>query len=112
MIDFITRFHAEEDCCGGSDCDCESDEDMLLEIIDSETGERFQFYLADEFEHAGEDYGVLVTTDDENPEYVIGRMVVDEDGEHYVETLEDGEDEAVYEAYEALLAEAFEGEDD
>lgn len=123
MLEFL-RYYAPCDCCCGHNhdhhhdhdhdhdhcChdDMELEEDPIIEIVDPDTGEKFEFYYTDEFEHEDKNYAVLVTMDEENPSYVIGRIVEGEDGESYIETLDDEEGEAVYEAYEKLLAEYFE----
>lgn len=121
MNQWMKRFRAADDCaCGeGEDCCCGhlhdeelTEEDSIIEIEDPETGEKFSFEYADEFEFEGENYCVLVTLDEENPEYVIGRIVEGEDGDSYIETLDEDHSDAVYEAYEALLEEYFDDEDD
>lgn len=99
------------DCCHDHEEDL-FDEESMIEIVDPESGETYQFYYADEFEHEGENYCVLVTDDEESPEYVIGRLVEDENGESFVETLGEDEGDAVYDAYEAILAEEFEGDEE
>lgn len=120
MKHWQSRFWDAEKGCGcgeGEDCTHEHseelfDENSMIEIVDPESGETYQFYYADEFELDGENYCVLVTDDEENPEYVIGRLVEDESGESFVETLGEGEDDAVYDAYEAILAEEFDEDED
>lgn len=118
MNDFLKKLWSEDHGSCGCGCGCdhyhehEEEDDPVLEIVDPETGEKFNFYFADEFEFEGNDYCVLVTMDEENPEYVIGRMVEDEKGESFVETLSDDENDAVYRAYEELLEEYFEEEEE
>lgn len=113
-------WHAEDDACscgqeGCPGCDHEEDfddgdeawdnEDTLIEIEDMESGETFEFQLADEFEHDGEMYCVLIEDKEDADEYYIGRMVEDEDGDFYVETLEEDRVDEIYDAYEQLLDE-------
>lgn len=90
------------------DEDDESDEDVMIEIVDPETDEIYQFYLGDEFDYQDDLYYVLVTVDDD-PVFVIAR-VVEQDGEIYIETLEDEENEEIYEVYDKILEEIFEDE--
>lgn len=118
MFEYLKKYYSEDNGCDcGGDCHCEEsnnieEEDPMIEIVDPDTGETFTFYFADEFEHEDKQYCVLVTDDEENPEYVIGRMVEDEDGESYIETLGEEEDDAVYDAYEEILAESFDNEEE
>ncbi|NLM19676.1 MAG: hypothetical protein GX217_06600 [Clostridiaceae bacterium] len=87
----------------------EFEEDMMIEIVDPETNEVYQFYLGDEFDYQDDLYYVLVTVDDD-PVFVIAR-VVEQDGEIYIETLEDEENEEIYEVYDKILEETFEDEE-
>ncbi|MGB4610459.1 MAG: DUF1292 domain-containing protein [Saccharofermentanales bacterium] len=91
------------------DEDYEFDEDAIIEIIDPDTDEIYQFYLGDEFDYQGDLYYVLITVDDD-PVYVIAR-VVEQDGEVYLETLNDDENEKIYEVYDKILEEIFENEE-
>lgn len=123
MNQWMKYLRAADDCAcgGGEDCCCghlhdeelnENEEDSIIEIEDPETGEKFSFEYADEFEFEGANYCVLVTLDEENPEYVIGRIVEGEDGDSYIETLDEEDSDAVYDAYEALLEEYFDEDDE
>lgn len=103
------------DCCGHDhehDHDCQSaEDDVIIQLVDPESGEEYEFIQADMFDFEDQEYCVLVTTDtEEDPQYLIAR-VVEEDGEAYVESLAEEEEDAVYEAYEKLLEEEF-GEED
>lgn len=118
MLEYLKNYYSEDNGCEcGGDCHCEEsadnivDEDPMIEIVDPDSGEKFTFYFADEFEHEGNQYCVLVTDDEENPEYVIGRMV-EEDGESFIETLGEEEDDEVYDAYEEILAGSFDNEEE
>ncbi|HHU53655.1 MAG TPA: hypothetical protein GXZ43_06245 [Clostridiaceae bacterium] len=88
----------------------EFDEDAIIELVDPETDEIYQFYLGDEFDYQGDLYYVLVTVDEDDPVYVIAR-VVEQDGEAYIETLNDEENEVIYEVYDKILEEIFEDEE-
>ncbi|NLJ71195.1 MAG: hypothetical protein GX328_07040 [Clostridiaceae bacterium] len=87
----------------------EFEEDMMIEIVDPETDEVYQFYLGDEFDYQDDLYYVLVTIDDD-PVFVIAR-VVEQDGEIYIETLDDEENEEIYEVYDRILEDTFEDEE-
>lgn len=114
MNDWIKRLYApcEEGCCchdhHHDEEEGDFDEDMMIEIVDPETNEKFEFFFADQFEYQDQDYCVLVT-DEEEPQYVIAKLVEGEDGDSYVETLDDECDD-IYEAYEKILEEEFEEE--
>ncbi len=118
---FYRHHQHDEDCgCGehhehDHDMDDEFfEEDALIQIEDEETGEVFDFYMADEFDYKDDLYYVLVpVSDDEDSElvYVIAR-VVEEDGESYIETLSDEENEELYDVYDQILEESFSEEDE
>lgn len=115
-----------EDTCGCSEscectdeesCDCNDEgslfeEDAVVELEDPDSGETFKFYYSDEFEYKDKTYCVLVTESEDNPEYVIARIVEDEDGDSYVESLDEDESDAVYEYYDKILEESLNDEAD
>ena len=112
-------FHEDKGCpeCGGChDTSCHgdemlSDEDAIIELVDPDSGETFEFYYADNFDFKGESFCVLVTMDEDEPEYLIARLVDDPSGDVMVETLTEEDDiDAIYEAYDALLEEFFDEE--
>lgn len=112
-------FHEDKGCpeCGGChDTSCHgdemlSDEDAIIELVDPESGETFEFYYADNFDFNGESFCVLVTMDEDEPEYLIARLVDDPSGDVMVETLTEEDDiDAIYDAYDALLEELFDEE--
>lgn len=115
----ILRHHGCDENCGcGHDHECETEHDELMEedpiiqIVDEETGESYDFFIGDEFEHNGQLYYALVPASEDDQEelvYVIGK-VIEEDGEAYIETLSDEENEEVYAAYDKILEEYFEDE--
>ncbi len=85
--------------------------DPVIQIVDEETGEAYDFFIGDEFEYEDQLYYALVpAADDEELVYVIAR-VIEEDGEAYIETLSDEENEEIYDAYDQILEEYFEDED-
>lgn len=108
------RHHQHDENCGCGEHHHEHeledsfDDESLIQIEDEETGEVFDFYMADEFEHKDDLYYVLVpvSEEDEDMVYVIAR-VVEEDGESYIETLSDEENEELYDVYDQILDEAF-----
>ncbi len=93
----------------------ELDEDVaLVTMVDQETGEEFEFEIADEFDFEGEIYLVLLTTD-EDPEAVFVRVVTQEDGTEALESLSDEEFDRVAEEYDRLCEledEAYEDDDE
>lgn len=104
--------HVHDENCGCEDVELEFDQDAVLEISDPETGETYEFFLADEFDFNDQSYCVLVTTDEENPEYVIARIVPDGEDNWAIETLTEEEEEGVYDEYDRLLEEWMEEEGD
>lgn len=123
MNELWKRFFAADDAdacgCGHHNHDHEADdeldddfdEDITVEIEDPDTGETFEFYMADQFEFEGQTYAVLVNEGKDEDEYVIGRMVDGDDGDAYIETLGEDEEDAIYDAYEEILEEYFNEED-
>ena len=80
-------------------------------MVDTETGEEFEFILADDFVFDGKHYCVLVTVDEENPEWVITR-VVEEDGQDALLSLDEEEYDTVYAEYDRLCSESIEDEEE
>ena len=127
MNELWKRFFAAEDA-DACDCGCgrhahdhdelddelldDFDEDITVEIEDPDTGETFEFYMADQFEFEGQTYAVLVNEGQDEDEYVIGRMIDGDDGDAYIETLGEEEEDAIYDAYEEILEEYFNEQDD
>ena len=98
----------------GHDHDHDHAEDVaLVTMVDQETGEEFEFEIADEFDFDGELYLVLLTTD-EDPEAVFVRVVTQEDGTEALESLSDEDFDRVSDEYERLceLEEEEEDEDE
>ncbi len=83
-------------------------ESEVIEIVDEETGESYLFYLVDEFDFKDNLYSVLMTQE-EPYEYIIARVDM-EDDESYLVSLEEDEEDAVYDYYEEILDKAMEEE--
>ena len=99
--------------CDNGDCEnCDEgiegsyDEESLVTMVDAETGEEYQFVMVDDFEYKDQIYCVLVTTDEEEPEMDITKMVKLEDGEEGLMSLNDDEADEIYEEYDRLCTEA------
>jgi len=99
--------------CEGGDCDsCEEgiegtyDDEAIITMVDADSGEEYQFALVDDFEYKDESYCVLVTLDEEDPEMVITKVVKTDDGEECLMSLEEDEEDEIYEEYDRLCAEA------
>ncbi len=124
LNDKIYRHHNHDSACGcGHDHDHDHEHewmdenvdfgDSVIQIEDEESGETYDFAIADDFEYEDQLYYVLVPVSDDPEEemvYVIARAV-EEDGEHYIETLSDEENETVYAVYDQILEESL-AEDD
>ena len=89
----------------------DTEEAVVITMIDEETNEEFEFVIADDFELEGEIYCVLVTQDDD-PEAVIVRVVTMEDGTEGFQSLDDEEFDRVAAEYDRLVDEDSEDEDD
>jgi hypothetical protein len=82
-------------------------------MVDGETGEEYSFILADDFSFEEEHYCVLITTDEQEPEMVITKVVELEDGTEGLVSLTDEDYDRVYAEYERLCEEEdYEDEDD
>ncbi|MBR4010023.1 MAG: DUF1292 domain-containing protein [Clostridiales bacterium] len=102
--------------CDNGDCDnCEEniegiegiyDDEAIITMVDAESGEEYQFALVDDFEYKDQSYCVLVTTDEEEPEMVITKVVKMDDGEEGLMSLDEDEADEIYEEYDRLCAEA------
>lgn len=101
------------DECNGECEGCAGCDDINEEIItlrDEETGEEFQFAYIDAFDFEEEKYCVLITLDDD-PEMVIFKEIEGENGEISIESLDEAEEDKVYDYYDSLCDEYFEDED-
>jgi hypothetical protein len=106
----------EMDSCGcGCDCCGQDDEsgESVITMTDTETGEEYQFSIADDFIFEDEHYCVLVTMDDEeDPEMIITKVVTLEDGSEGLMSLDDAEYDRVYAEYERICEEETDEDED
>ena len=126
MAFYKVFFMADDDCSCG--CGCESghdgeccdeiceDEDVVV-LTDTETGEEYSFVLVDSFEFEDQEYVVLIDPDEdvddaEEMSLFFMKVTKSEDGEEILTALEDDEDDRVFEAYNELLDEYEEDEDE
>jgi uncharacterized protein YrzB (UPF0473 family) len=104
--------------CTDEACDCGHDHDHehgngIITMVDGETGQEYTFILADDFAFEDEHYCVLITTDEQEPEMVITKVVELEDGTEGLVSLTDEEYDRVFAEYERLCEEEdYEDEDD
>ena len=95
----------KETCsCGcGHDHDHDQDTDdlelteSLITMVDQETGEEYDFIMADDFEFEGQVYCLLLTVDEEEQSAVFVRVEEQEDGTEGFVSLEDDEFDRVAE---------------
>lgn len=85
--------------------------DNIVQLKDEETGEEFEFAYVDNFEFNDKTYCVLLTLDDD-PEMVIFEEIEDEDGEITIASLDEEDEDPVYDYYDSLCDEYFDDEDD
>lgn len=105
----------DENCnCEEDGCDCGHDHGQATIVMtDAETGEDYTFVIADDFPFENDHYCVLITTDEEEPEMVITKVVAMEDGTEGLKSLTEDEYDRVYAEYERLCEEEdYEVEDD
>ena len=57
-------------------------------------------------------YAVLLTMDEEDPEMVIFEEIEDADGEITIASLDEADEDAVYDYYDSLCDEYFDDEDE
>jgi len=107
-----------EDCGCGSDCECNDtagcdcgceghDEDLgetTITMTDAE-GNEFEFMLYDEVLYNEETYLLLLTLDEEDPELVIVKVVMGEDGTDSLMSVDEEEFDNVFAEYERLCEE-------
>ncbi|MBP1757619.1 MAG: hypothetical protein H6Q62_475 [Firmicutes bacterium] len=104
--------------CTDEACGCGHDHDHehgngIITMVDGETGQEYTFILADDFAFEDEHYCVLITTDEQEPEMVITKVVELEDGTEGLVSLTDEEYDRVFAEYERLCEEEdYEDEDD
>jgi hypothetical protein len=102
------------DCCDDEGCGCGHDHsgNGVITMTDSETGEEYTFIMADDFAYEDEHYCVLLTTDENEPEMVITKVVAMEDGTEGLMSLSEDDYDRVFAEYERLCEEEdYEDED-
>ncbi|MGM9681815.1 MAG: DUF1292 domain-containing protein, partial [Eubacteriales bacterium] len=67
----------------------EEEEIEVYTLVDDETGEEKQFECIGKTEMDGNTYYALIPFEEESDEYVILKLVVSEDGDDSLETIED-----------------------
>jgi len=90
----------------------EEDMDNIVKLKDEETGEEFEFAYIDNFEYNDKHYCVLLTVDEEEPEMIIFEENEDENGEITISSLEEADEDAVYDYYDSLCDEYLDDEDE
>lgn len=117
MILWMNPFFQKDDSEGSANQDFEAAEDAMseeeysLQIQDPDTGELFDFILADQFEYEDQAYAVLLPDEEDPEEYFIVRIGEDAEDDSFVETLSEEEAEEVYDAYDKILEDFFAEED-
>lgn len=88
--------------------------DSIIEIEDSETGEKMEFIYADQFELNGKAYAVLLTNEEkeEDTEMIIMEQVEGEDGEIMLQTIDEDKEDIIYDYYDELCDQLFDDEDE
>ena len=100
----------QEGCSCGHDHNHDEGESTIV-MTDAETGQEYTFVIADDFIFEDSHYCVLLTTDEEEPEMVITKVVETDDGEGLMSLSEEDYDR-VYAEYERLCEEEdYEDED-
>lgn len=90
----------------------DDDMDNVVTLKDEETGEEFEFAYIDNFDFNNKKYAVLLTMDEEDPEMVIFEEIEDADGEITIASLDEADEDAVYDYYDSLCDEYFDDEDE
>ena len=107
---------ADDEAGCGHDHDHDHDHEHgngIITMVDGETGEEYTFILADDFAYEDSHYCVLITTDEQEPEMVITKVVELEDGTEGLVSLTDDEYDRVFAEYERLCEEEdYEDEDE
>ena len=85
--------------------------DNIVTLKDEETGEEFEFAYVDNFEFNSKSYCVLLTLDEE-PEMVIFEEFEDENGEITIASLDEADEDPVYDYYDSLCEEEFADDED
>ena len=88
--------------------------DNSVKLIDEETGEVMELALVDGFDYEDRSFCVLITTDtpEEETEMMIMEEIEDENGEYMLQSLDEAEEDAIYDYYDELCEESLEDEDE
>lgn len=102
-------------CDEADECGCDSGEDVngetTITMTDAE-GNEYEFMLYDEIDYNDESYLLLITSDDEEPELVIVKVVPGEDGNDALMSVDEDEYDKVFAEYERICEEEEDDEDD
>ncbi len=105
------------DCEDSDDCECGSDQtddmngETTITMTDAE-GNEYEFMLYDEIDYNDDSYLLLITSDEEEPELVIVKVVPGEDGNDALMSVDEDEYDKVFAEYERICEEEDEEEED
>ncbi|MCQ2532451.1 MAG: DUF1292 domain-containing protein [Saccharofermentans sp.] len=90
------------------------DDENIMTLVDEETGTEIKLELVDSFEHNGKTYDVFLTIEEkeEDSELVFMEEVTQDDGEVIMMSLEDDEEDEVYNTYLDLIETSLDEQDD
>lgn len=106
----------DNDCDCDDSCDCGSDQaddmngETTITMTDAD-GNEYEFMLYDEIDYNEESYLLLITSDEEEPELVIVKVVPGEDGNDALMSVDEDEYDRVFAEYERICEEEEEDED-
>lgn len=89
------------------------DDIEIITLTDEETGEELELALVDAFEYKGRAFSVLITVDtpDDETELYILEEVEDENGEILFASIEESEEDEIFEFYDQLCEESLEDDE-
>lgn len=88
----------------------ENEEQTTITMTDSE-GNEYEFMIYDELIYKEETYLLLLTLDDEEPELVIVKVILSQDGADSLMSVDEDEFDEVFAEYERLCDEEEEDEE-
>lgn len=121
MAFFRTFYMNDDSCrhcggyCGGEDIsdpvadmdDAFEDENDVVVLTDTESGEEYAFIMADSFMLDDQEYVVLIdpdeVADEEEMSLFFMKVTTSAEGEEILTALDDDEDDRVFDAYNVLL---------
>ena len=87
------------------------DEDIIT-LVNEETGEEVKLRIIDNFDMEDRSFGVFLTLEENEDEAEVVILEMIEDGDDIMlESLDESEEDAVYDFYDSLCDEAEEGQD-